>query len=381
MIPNVIQKSWDFVSQKFLESFSIQNLTNHRVVTSIIGASLDGKLSFSSSQMLWRWNRKNITTMELVSLFQKSQCKEIIIFVPGLFTDERIWYEKVTRKIHNKIFEHNRGLAYYFSKKGYFPALVLYNHGLHISENGEKLFHLILELISLLPSIKIHFISYSLGCLITRSMFYQAMNSPMGIPTNIGKVVNIASPDKGSYLEKMGSWMNTILGFIPNKSIKIIASIANLRSDAIKDLSYGIIRREDWYYSSGVTIPNYRENYFGELDTIDFYQAYGVLNSGTKNNPKWTGDGIVELNSLRYLNRVVYKKQNPESRILEIRGANHFTILKERKLYRWLRNIFPNLNVQTPLKSKNFLKKEYTQPLVHKIKQILWFSKLNRVKK
>jgi pimeloyl-ACP methyl ester carboxylesterase len=320
--------------EKSTEELILQN----RVLSSILGSSMDDQFRLSSIQMSFRKENQDVSTTEIVSDFQNSQKKEIILFVPGLFTEESLWKNKTIRIKERNVF--SRGLGDYLSGFGYYPVYIRYNHGLHISENGFRLLNLFRDLQKQVPGTKIHIVSYSLGCLITRSFLYQAEKTPQGKISGLGKIVNIASPDQGSYLEKLGFWVGFLMEKVPITAVSLIGKIGNFRSDAIKDLSHGIIRKEDW----ALTSPFFRggrEYYFGELAGYDFYQAYGIFSLPNEPHLSWMGDGIVETKSLRYLNtKVCFQLPNPEGRILEIHGANHFTILSSGKLFRWLDKIF-----------------------------------------
>lgn len=77
------------------------------------------------------------------------------------------------------------------------------------------------------------------------------------------------------------------------------------------------------------------------MDGEDFYQAYAVFALPNDPHLSWLGDGIVETKSLRYLsNKVTHLLPNPEKRILEVHGVNHFTLLNSGKLFKWLKSIF-----------------------------------------
>lgn len=330
---------------KFLENIRYftkiteETITQNRVLSSIVGSTMDGKFYFSAIDMSWRDQGEDIDTRTLVENFKKSGEDEILVYVPGLFTDESLWKNK-TIKVKDRNFL-SRGIADYLDGRGYFPAFLRFNHGLHISENGQKFLKLMKELKSLLPDTKIHILSYSLGALVTRSMLYQAKSEkPEGVG-KLGKIINLASPDKGSYLEKFGFWLGFLMEKAPITAVSLIGKVGNFRSDAIKDLSHGIIRKQDWSYVTNFFQTD-REFYFGELDGEDFYQAYGVFSLPHNSTLSWMGDGIVEIHSLRYLNsKTVYKKNDSEDRILEIHGKNHFTMLNSGKLFRWLDRLFP----------------------------------------
>ncbi len=325
---------------KYFAKMTEALITQNRILSSIL--TVDGTLQRLT--MSWRLAGEDVSTAELVQDFQNSGDKEILLYVPGLFTDESLWRHRRIEVNGRRIL--SRGIADYLGGRGYYPAFVRFNHGLHISENGEKLLTLVRELQELLPRVKIHILAYSLGALIVRSLLYQARKQKQGRLQGLGKIVFIASPDKGSYLEKFGFWIGFLMERAPIAAISLIGRIGNFRSDAIKDLSHGIIRKEDWTLVS----PFFREGreyYFGELDGEDFYQAYGIV--ALPQNPHfiWMGDGVVEIPSLRYLNdRVISQLENPSQRILEVHGANHFTILNSGKLFRWLDSIFPPLLIR-----------------------------------
>ena len=114
--------------------------------------------------------------------------------------------------------------------------------------------------------------------------------------------------------------------------LKLIGFIGNLRSDAIKDLSHGIIREEDW--KLGSQIFRYRtEHYFGELDDIDAYEAYSLAGESDNLFQSFFGDGIIEKWSIESLTEKVFqKKTNPETRTLKLLGRTHFQILNAPEL-------------------------------------------------
>jgi hypothetical protein len=325
-------------SLKHWEKTTDQMVAQNRVISSILGSTMDDRVRFTTIHMNWRLNSEDASTEELVQDFKASGKKEITIYVPGLFTDESLWKNQRI-KINNRMYL-SRGLSDYIEQWGSYSAYVRFNHGLHISENGRLLLELLRELRSQLPNVKLHFLSYSIGCLITRSMMFQAKESSEGSLKGLGKIVNIASPDMGSYLEKLGFWVGFLMEKTPITAVKVIGIIGNFRSDAIKDLSHGIIRKQDWAIHS----PFFRggkEFYFNELDGEDFYQAYAVFALPNDPHLSWLGDGIVETKSLRYLsNKLTHLLPNPEKRILEVHGVNHFTLLNSGKLFKWLKSIF-----------------------------------------
>ena len=152
-------------------------------------------------------------------------------------------------------------------------------------------------------------------------------------------MIFISSPDGGSYLEKSGFWATVIMERAPNIAFMLLGIIGNLRSDAIKDLSHGVIREEDWN-SFNYLSRYWKSHYFGELENIDCYQFYSSFGEDGSPFQEWLGDGIVELPSLTILTENVFlRKDRKELRSTNIVGNNHFTILQSGLLKKRIREI------------------------------------------
>lgn len=318
---------------------SIDFIYDNRVISSILGSSHNSVISFTEIKMSFRKDGIDISPDEAYLGYKNSGLKKVILFVPGLFTDESLYQNR-----YIKIDERENlssGIADSYINYGYYPLFIRFNHGKHISDNGKELFKLISDFIKNEDYIQINIIGYSIGCLIIRSMLYYGRenNSYIGI-RNIRKVVFISSPDGGSYLEKMGFWLGFLMESSAITALKIIGIIGNLRSDAIKDLSHGIIREEDWTQNNPI-LRYFQSKYYGELDAIDCYQFYSSFALENDKLQEWLGDGIVELPSLTYLqDKVFLKKDRTDLRSINIKGANHFTILQSGLLRRKLAEIF-----------------------------------------
>ncbi|MCB1145883.1 MAG: hypothetical protein KDK38_03720 [Leptospiraceae bacterium] len=316
-----------------------KSVFENRVISSILGGSLDDKIKMSRIQFSFRDNEKDITAEQAVELYKNSGLKKSIFWLPGLLTDETMWQNRHITLKERKVLSH--GLADRFRRGCFFPYFILYNNGKHIYKNGADLLHLLEEWDKHAPAgEKINLVSYSMGGLVIRSMLHRAKENSSPVLQRMGKVVFIASPDGGSYLEKAGFWLAMALNLSPNAIARFLGVVGNLRSDAIKDLSHGMIREEPWY--TGHHIARYfTPRYYDELDGIDFYSVYSTI--ATNNNPiqSWLGDGIVEEPSLRFLNSTVIDKlPDKQHRVLKLIGENHFSIIHSPKLYDYLRTVF-----------------------------------------
>jgi len=311
---------------------------DNRVVSSILGSSHDQKFKLTRIQMSFRGEGVDWTIEDVIKDWKEKGSKPIILFVPGLLTDETVWKENWTPYKRKRI--RTKGISTELEKLGFHGIFVRFNHGLPIHENGKKLSEIFEIFQEHLPDSNPHIISYSLGGLVLRSALFYGNQQNAEWPKKVQKVVMISSPNRGSYLEKIGFWLGMILEKSPNLFLKVLGIIGNLRSDAIKDLSFGLIRKEPKSFFTPIS-RYFQDPYHGELDEVDAYEAYSLLDDAKNPIQNFLGDGIVEKQSLSYLsNRVFAAKPRPDLRTLEIVKANHFSILKRKELFSWLDQIF-----------------------------------------
>jgi len=306
---------------------SIDFIYDNRVLSSILGSSHNSLISLTEIKMSFRSLGKDISTEDVLFGYKQSGLSKIILFIPGLFTDESLWLDRILTIDNRNII--SSGIADDYKRRGYYPIFIRFNHGKHISDNGKELLLLLTDLLSKDSSLKLNIFCYSIGCLVFRSTLYYARENLSEISIkNIDKVIFISSPDGGSYLEKAGFWATFLMERAPTLAIQLIGMIGNLRSDAIKDLSHGVIREEDWNQFNYLS-RYWQNHYFGELDNINCYQLYSSFGEENSILQEWLGDGIVELSSLTLLRDNVYlKKDRTQLRSTNITGNNHFTILQ-----------------------------------------------------
>jgi pimeloyl-ACP methyl ester carboxylesterase len=306
---------------------SINFIYDNRVLSSILGSSHNSLISLTEIKMSFRSLGKDISIEEILDGYKKSGLSKIILFIPGLFTDESLWLDRTLTIDNRNVI--SSGIADDYQRRGYYPIFIRFNHGKHISDNGKELLLLLTDLLNRDPSLRLNVFCYSIGCLVFRSTLYYARENLSEISIkNIDKVIFISSPDGGSYLEKAGFWATFLMERAPTLAIQLIGIIGNLRSDAIKDLSHGVIREEDWNQFNYLS-RYWQNHYFGELDNINCYQLYSSFGEENSILQEWLGDGIVELSSLTLLrDNVFLKKDRTQLRSTNITGNNHFTILQ-----------------------------------------------------
>lgn len=297
-------------------------------VASVVGESFIG-VTVSQLKPSYRLDGEDVTIEDIINDFKKSGRKKIVICVPGLFCDEDLWSDHENP-------DNPYDFEKIFEKHDRYPVKLRFNPGIHISENGRALLNLLSQLIQHQAFRELeqnHFdiIAYSQGGLILRSALYQSNLTESKLSENIRTALLIGSPDGGSYLEKFGFWVGLLLelSLIPN--LQLLGQVSNRRSDAIKDLSHGVIRREDWEKKWHIS-RYFNELYFGELDDVDAYQLFSLISEEDDPLHSWLGDGVVETGSLMYLSERVYKKKSsPEKRVNFLAEQSHFQVLHNRE--------------------------------------------------
>jgi pimeloyl-ACP methyl ester carboxylesterase len=322
-------------SVNIADQFVISSVYDNKVTASILGSSLNSRLSFSDIQLSIRKDDQDISVSQCYADFKASGCKEIIVYLPGLFCDEYVWTRPVLRDQQTS--KDQVYMADHFLSKGFFSIIVRYNNGKPVPENGKELYELLSSFLTQDEKVKLHVIAYSLGGLLLRSALYHAEREVNDwlFRGRFKKLILISSPDGGSYLEKIGYFLGHGLLISPPVLLKIIGFIATMRSDGIKDLSHGAITRDKVPFFNWHLVRYFRSQYKGELDGSDVYQFYSVLYETETPNPieKFFGDGVVELGSLSYLKERYFKDQpSPEKRVFEIKGENHFSVLDSKFL-------------------------------------------------
>lgn len=302
-------------------------------VSSIVGESFAGLVTTSHIKASFRLDGKDVEYQEILMDWKNSKLPNLILCIPGLFCDEGLWNAKGEVPLSDTMKEC-----------GYYPIYLRFNPGIHLSTNAKLMLELVENLLNS-PELKdktLDVIAYSQGGLIFRSALYQARTKNSPFPKKIRHALVINSPDGGSYIEKIGFWLGLGAESLPILPVSIVGFIGNQRSDAIKDLSHGIIREEDWVHND--QIKRYtNDSYFGELDDINATQIYSLVTEEESKWSSWIGDGIVEKPSLTLLSDKVYrKKPNPESRVYRLLETSHYQVMTHPETREILRKVLKN---------------------------------------
>ncbi|MBG8555310.1 esterase/lipase family protein [Hymenobacter guriensis] len=216
--------------------------------------------------------RRHDADVSVSQLRLSAERRKTVVFLHGLMGDEYIWQtgpEPAVRygpRLQQEVPVH--------------CLYVRYNTGLHISENGRTLHHLLAELVAAYPEAteELVLVGHSMGGLVIRSAGHYASvstkheeagssgsneesqpatenqelttdNSPLTTsnwPSRLKSVFLLGVPNEGSFLEQNSHLTSTVLRKINLRPTRFISGLLDKRSNGIKDLRHARLVDEDW---------------------------------------------------------------------------------------------------------------------------------------
>jgi len=176
-------------------------------------------------------------TREAIFKAHRNATGKVVVLVHGLASNEAIWQMADGGDYGTRL----------RTDLGYTPFYVRYNSGLAIADNGAALSAILEELVHAypLPISELLLIGYSMGGLVVRSACHVAATSGREWIPLVKDAIYVGTPHRGAPMERVGRVVQRILQVVDDPYTKLIADIANLRSDGIKDLGDSDIRHED----------------------------------------------------------------------------------------------------------------------------------------
>ncbi len=159
----------------------------------------------------------------------------VVVLVHGL-----MWTETVWRMGDGS--DYGTRLA---ADLGFVPLYVRYNTGLPLAENGALLDRLLTRLLAAAPGAidEMVAIGHSMGGLAIRSACHAARSDAAAASRwlpRLRRAFYLGTPHLGAPLERIGRLATRILRTVPDPYARMVAEIADLRSDGIKDLGDGL---------------------------------------------------------------------------------------------------------------------------------------------
>ena len=160
---------------------------------------------------------------------------KVAVLLHGLCMSDLQW----TRQNH----DHGAALAHEF---GYTPVYLSYNSGLHVSLNGRAFAEALEALVAAWPVEIEDFvvIGHSMGGLVARSACRVAEEAGHSWREKLNKLVFLGAPHHGAPLERIGNWVDVMLGKTPYGAA--FSRLGKIRSAGVTDLRYGNLLDKDW---------------------------------------------------------------------------------------------------------------------------------------
>jgi pimeloyl-ACP methyl ester carboxylesterase len=172
-----------------------------------------------------------------LSIAHPNATARLVILIHGVMCTETIW----------RLPDGSDYGALLREDFGFTPFYLRYNSGRAIADNGAALSRLLETLLEAYPVAieEIMLLGYSMGGLVARSACHAASLEKHAWLTRVRRAIYVGTPHLGAPLERAGRVVAKILGAIPDPYTKLIADLANLRSDGVKDLGDADLRHED----------------------------------------------------------------------------------------------------------------------------------------
>ena len=161
---------------------------------------------------------------------------KVAVFLHGLMCSESVW--EMDGGDYGALLARDRG---------YTPLYVRYNSGLAIADNGAAFAGLLETVVDAWPSgvTEILPVGFSMGGLVTRSACHVASLADQRWLRLVKRAFYVGTPHLGAPLERYGRVAAKLLAKVPDPYARLIADLANLRSDGVKDLGDADVRHED----------------------------------------------------------------------------------------------------------------------------------------
>jgi pimeloyl-ACP methyl ester carboxylesterase len=136
----------------------------------------------------------------------------------------------------------------YFERDfGYTPLRVRYNSGRAIADTGASLAQLLDTLSAAypVPIEEILLIGFSMGGLVLRAACHTAQADSLPWLRLVRRAIYLGTPHRGAPLERAGRTLTRILRAVPDPYTRLIADVADARSEGLRDLGQADLRHED----------------------------------------------------------------------------------------------------------------------------------------
>ena len=246
-----------------------------------------------------------------LATLQQQHSKGVALFIHGLCLSEHEWSSPQAQFFADLL-----------QQQGYGVALLRYNTGLTLQENGERLAHLLNSQWQSDSHQKLMLFGHSMGGLVARSAMHHAMDiHEHQWIKNVSHAAYIASPHEGANLEKLGNFANDLLGYSPYT--KPLMALGNIRSRGIRSLRQARIRHKNAIDRKDLELFNPEIHHLLLGARLSDPAAKAIL-----------GDGLVTDASA--MGKSHFPDEHEQVTRIFIDEVGHLRLLSDQRLYRVL---------------------------------------------
>jgi triacylglycerol lipase len=254
----------------------------------------------------------------------------IALLVHGLMSTESVWEMKDGS-------DYGTRLA---SDLGYTPIYVRYNSGRAIADNGASLALALETLVEAYPGRleEIVPIGHSMGGLVVRSACHAARLEKQRWLSKLRRAIYVGTPHLGAPMERVGRTVARLLGAINDPFTRLVAEIADLRSDGLKDLGDADLRHVDRVRRAGLGLRD-PQHPVPLLPEIQHYLVAGSLS-----DDPWLaalfGDAVVPVRSATagHPSAALLAGAIPPSHVRLMPGLSHVMLAHDPAVYAFVRD-------------------------------------------
>ncbi len=288
-------------------------------------AATDNPLA-TQMQIKWQKNVLRGDEPDFLQALQKAQGR-ILVLLHGSCMNDQQWLRQ----------GHDHGLALQ-RDLGLVPLYLLYNSGLHISENGKQFSILMNNLCQRIDRpLQIDLVAHSMGGLVVRSAVAEAERASRPWRAALKKIVFLGTPHHGAALERGGNWLDFLLKISPYSAP--FARLGKIRSAGVTDLRYGFVHDQDWQGQDRFAFqPDARQAQPLPKDVQCFAIAGSMTKFGEKTGAQIPGDGMVAVRSAfgQHDKAQMDLQIDPVQRAL-FYGVHHLDLLGSVRVYEQLK--------------------------------------------
>ena len=254
----------------------------------------------------------------------------VVVLVHGLMDTERVWTGGPADADSAGRIDYGAELA---RDRDSTSLYLRYNTGRPIADNGAALSSLLEALVDAypVPITELWLLGHSMGGLVIRSACHAASVAGHRWLDLVRRAIYVGTPHQGAPLERVGRIVSRVLHTVDDPYTRLVARIADLRSDGLKDLGDADLRHEDRARRAaqlGLRDPSHPVPL---LPSIEHYLVAGTV-AVTPWLTSLFGDSIVPLASATN-GEVSARSPLPPDHVAVFPGISHFGLAHHPEVY------------------------------------------------